>query len=650
MKIRTYRIREKLAEGVQGETFLAEDEESNRTVVLKRLPILGAGEWKIVELFERESKLLERLDHPDIPDYIDAFEEEGTFYLIQEYVEGKDLRAHLESGAVFSDEQVYDFVRSMLEILRYLHSRTPPVVHRDIKPSNIVVRLDGSYALVDFSAIQDVIPKDTGGSTIIGTSGYMPIEQLMGQSVPASDLYGLGATTIHLITHRDPSELPVEHLRLQYRQFADISDSFASFLDKLIAPDAGDRFQNAGEALEVLERVRRGEHFGPKPVAPAVHRRRAVLIAAGLVAALVVGGAVGLGFYFKGNTLSKKRGPSNDQVSAKLKLCIEQQLPQHALKLKCNFKKITDLRLLDSIPNASKVVEISLGKNRINDLAPLRRFTGLVKLWLFSNRIRDLKPLAGLQKLEFLQLGRNSIADLTPLKNLKRLNNVILSNNVIEDISPLAGLKNLRSVSLDGNRIADLRPLSRFKSTWRLSSLDLGNNPIGDLRPIRWAGGFVNLKHLGLSKCGLIDISPLVELSTLDKLTYLNLSQNKIRDIGPLKHLRHLNRLYLYKNRIADVSPLLNFLSRSPYPELSISYNCIQDFSPIRGWLHRTRVYWKPQKKCPGLRPGPPRESALEIGPGTGARPRSCPHPGSCYEIRPCSGKKNCMELKPAPR
>src|SRR6185503_314055 len=95
----------------------------------------------------------------------------------------------------------------LLGVLDYLHSRVPPVLHRDIKPANLIVRPDGSIARVDFGAVRNVFRSpDEDGSTVVGTHGYMPYEQYMGQASPASDLYALGATLLHLITGRGPSE------------------------------------------------------------------------------------------------------------------------------------------------------------------------------------------------------------------------------------------------------------------------------------------------------------------------------------------------------------------------------------------------------------------------------------------------------------
>jgi serine/threonine protein kinase len=102
-----------------------------------------------------------------------------------------------------------DLALALLEVLEYLHERRPPVFHRDIKPSNIVLRPSGA-ALVDFGGVGQGGPAVQGGSTVSGTFGYMAPEQLLGQVSPASDLYFLGATLLHVLTGREPTEFSFE--------------------------------------------------------------------------------------------------------------------------------------------------------------------------------------------------------------------------------------------------------------------------------------------------------------------------------------------------------------------------------------------------------------------------------------------------------
>ena len=246
-----------LGRGAQGRTFLARDRRSGEEVALKELDLSQADDWKAIELFDREAQALRHLEHPGIPRYVDAFhqsDDEGSerFFLAQEFVEGSDFENLVKEGATYTEAEARDILRQVLEILVYLQERSPPVVHRDIKPSNLIRRPDGTVALIDFGAVQSVLPDSQGGSTIIGTSGYMPVEQLMGRAVPATDLYALGATAIHLLSRRHPAELPVERMALQFRPFVNISDRFADYLERLVEPHVEQRFPTARQALQAL--------------------------------------------------------------------------------------------------------------------------------------------------------------------------------------------------------------------------------------------------------------------------------------------------------------------------------------------------------------------------------------------------------------
>jgi hypothetical protein len=141
----------------------------------------------------------------------------------------------------------------LLEILVYLQQLTPPVIHRDIKPQNIIRYDNGRVFLVDFGAVQDVYHNTlTGGSTVVGTYGYMAPEQFRGRAVLATDLYALGATLISLLTQKSPTDLPHRKLKIDFRPHVKVSKQLADWLERMIEPVAEDRFLSAEEALAVL--------------------------------------------------------------------------------------------------------------------------------------------------------------------------------------------------------------------------------------------------------------------------------------------------------------------------------------------------------------------------------------------------------------
>lgn len=252
-----YRILDILGQGGSGITYKAEDSSTRSYVALKELSLLGLSDWKKLELFEREAKILAKLNHPAIPKYLDYFQSDTTnnrfFYIAQELAEGRSLADLVAAGERFLEAEVRRIALETLQILQYLHGLNPPVIHRDIKPSNIVRHESGKIFLVDFGAVQTVYRETVAfGSTVVGTYGYMPPEQFRGKTYPATDLYGLGATLLHLLTHCDPGELPQQRLKYDFRSYVNISESFAQWLDGLLEPLAEDRFDSASTALLTL--------------------------------------------------------------------------------------------------------------------------------------------------------------------------------------------------------------------------------------------------------------------------------------------------------------------------------------------------------------------------------------------------------------
>ncbi len=257
-----YRILDILGQGGSGTTYLAQDLESTQQVALKALSLHRMTDWKMMELFEREAKILSQLNHPGIPQYLRYFQiealEDHYFYIAQQLAEGKTLAALVESGWRTSEDEVRRIAIQILEILIYLHSLKPPVVHRDIKPQNIIRRDDGQVFLVDFGAVQHTYYTTfMRGSTVVGTYGYMAPEQFRGQAVPATDLYALGATLLFLLTHCSPANLQSDDLKIEFRSRVQISKEFADWLEKMLEPDTEDRFPSAQKALEVLQGKRK---------------------------------------------------------------------------------------------------------------------------------------------------------------------------------------------------------------------------------------------------------------------------------------------------------------------------------------------------------------------------------------------------------
>jgi hypothetical protein len=247
-----------LGKGGSGTTYAATDQQTGQTVAIKILSLRATEDWKTLDLFEREARVLATLDHPGIPHYLDSFQVDlpgdQWFCLVQAFVEGTSLAECVDQGGRLSEAKVKEIAQQTLEILVYLHRLYPPVIHRDIKPQNLLITPEGQICLIDFGAVQEVYRQTVvGSSTVVGTLGYMAPEQLRGQNTCASDLYALGASLAFLLTGRSPDRLPTERMKLNPEALVDLSPAFSAWLDRLLAPAEEDRFQSAREALRALQ-------------------------------------------------------------------------------------------------------------------------------------------------------------------------------------------------------------------------------------------------------------------------------------------------------------------------------------------------------------------------------------------------------------
>ncbi|KAB8316968.1 serine/threonine protein kinase [Tolypothrix campylonemoides VB511288] len=242
------------------QTWLALDLQApdvqKKQVVVKILAFGGAVQWDDLKLFEREAQILQQLNHPRIPKYVDYFcidDQTLWFGLVQEYIPGESLKELLVLGKRFTQKQARKIAVEVLNILTVLHELNPVVLHRDIKPSNLIWGEDDNIYLVDFGAVQDRAAKEGVSFTVVGTYGYAPMEQFGGRAVAASDLYALGASLIHLLTGTSPSDLPQRGLRIQFTDRVNLSPSFVSWLEKMTEPAPEQRFTTAQEALIALK-------------------------------------------------------------------------------------------------------------------------------------------------------------------------------------------------------------------------------------------------------------------------------------------------------------------------------------------------------------------------------------------------------------
>lgn len=267
-----YEVTARLGGGGFGETYLAKDLHlPDRPMrVIKRLcpRIQEASVLQLSRrLFETEAQVLYRLGtHPQIPQLFAHFEELSEFYLVQEYIDGKDLSYELLSGKIWEQFTVVDLLQNLLTVLSFVHQHN--VIHRDIKPENIIRRRDGQLFLIDFGIVKQIATptmllsgqsvEQSGYTVGIGTPGYMPSEQAHGEPKFASDLYAIGIIGIQALTGISPSHLEKDdNLEILWRQSAPkVYPEFADILAQMVRFDFRQRYPNANAACESLAEFR----------------------------------------------------------------------------------------------------------------------------------------------------------------------------------------------------------------------------------------------------------------------------------------------------------------------------------------------------------------------------------------------------------
>ncbi len=286
-----YQLQSVLGRGLATTTHLALDHETGKRCVVKVLSLASTDALKAHELLMREARVLQRLDHPRIPRLVDFFTEESgqdtRVCLVQQHVEGKSLYELVRSGRRFSESEAIALGVKLARVLEYLHGFEPPILHRDVKPANVLVTPGERVYLVDFGAVRDHVPHEMlhpSGPTIVGTRGYMPIEQFEGHAVPGSDLYSLGATLVFALSGKEPAELGKEGLRLDVAPHLEASAELSRLIGRMLEPDWRERPLSATDVREELERI------AEQAKRPRPRRRPTKLWLIALVALIAVAG------------------------------------------------------------------------------------------------------------------------------------------------------------------------------------------------------------------------------------------------------------------------------------------------------------------------------------------------------------------------
>ena len=269
-----YRVVRHLGKGGMGAVYEAVDLRLGHSVAVKQALTADEELWK---QFEREARLMARLNHPVLPRVTDYFTEGNRAFFVMQFVEGADLAQIIaRQPGPFSCKAVVAWADQLLDALIYLHSRERQIVHRDIKPHNLKVTPTGQIVLLDFG-LAKTQSNDSGieasSKSVFGyTPRYAPLEQIQDLgTTPRSDIYALGATLYHLLTGVKPPDALARAVSLVSAKPNPLKPAnelnsavkleLAAILNRAMAQNPDERYASAAEFREALRRVGRVDDF-----------------------------------------------------------------------------------------------------------------------------------------------------------------------------------------------------------------------------------------------------------------------------------------------------------------------------------------------------------------------------------------------------
>ncbi len=275
-----FKLLKKLGEGGMGAVWKAEDPLDGRDVAIKVLRSELAKNEIALRRFHREARMLAEVESPYIANLLELNEDNGLQFIVMEFVDGEDVLKCLKSRGRLSEPEAVAMVADVARALREAHARG--VVHRDLKPENMLLvgnagddNAPPRVKLTDFGLAREILDSEsmqvTSAGSVLGTPHYMAPEQCSGTAVvdARADVYSLGATLFHLLVGRPPFEANtvIGVIAKQINEPAppirtivpELSDAVEQIVAKCLAKKPEARFQHAGELLDELERLQRGE-------------------------------------------------------------------------------------------------------------------------------------------------------------------------------------------------------------------------------------------------------------------------------------------------------------------------------------------------------------------------------------------------------
>lgn len=260
-----YEILTVLGEGGMSVVYLARDKRLNKQWAVKEVKQTGdkARDETIAASFVTEANMIKRLDHPMLPRIVDIISQDDSIFVVMDYIEGQSLEKVVSEHGPQPQVSVVEWGLQLCDALDYLHTCTPPIIYRDMKPANVMLKPDGSVAIIDFGIAReyrDEKDEDVGDTTMLGTRGYAAPEQFggSGQTDARTDIYCLGATLYHLLTGKSPAEPPYEILPIRQVD-PSLSPGLERVIAKCVQQNPDQRYQSCAALFYALENFEKSD-------------------------------------------------------------------------------------------------------------------------------------------------------------------------------------------------------------------------------------------------------------------------------------------------------------------------------------------------------------------------------------------------------
>mgnify|MGYP000790708948 CR=1 FL=1 len=280
-----YKILSEIGQGGMSVVYMAINEKANKTWAIKEVRKDGKMDFNTVRQgLMAEIETLKKLKHPNLPSIVDVIEDEDSFIIVMDYIEGRSLDKIIEENGAQPEAFVVEWAKQLCDVFGYLHSRIPAIIYRDMKPANVMLKPDGNIMVIDFGTAKNY-EIDLGETTGIGTIGYAAPEQYIGSGLgrtdARTDIYCLGITMYHLLTNIDPCKNLINNKSIRAVNPA-LSHGLDAIIQKCTQYQPEDRYQTCAELMYDLENYEKLE-----PLYKKKQKRKLALFTLTVVLAVV---------------------------------------------------------------------------------------------------------------------------------------------------------------------------------------------------------------------------------------------------------------------------------------------------------------------------------------------------------------------------